>query len=102
MVTQKEVFYTWLLNERDRTEQEVVKLQQKLRYTRNIDAVDCMELSLALERLSCFNDFFQKSIAIFKLSLPVDLENAIYFDVSDLYRQAAENKKRLKKEIKGE
>lgn len=70
MVTQKEIFYQYLLNERDRLEADVVQLRQSLRYKANVDAVDCLELSLALERLNSFVDYSNHAIAIFKLSIP--------------------------------
>lgn len=54
MVTQKEIFYQYLLNERDRLEGEVVQLRQNLRMKKDIDSIDCLELSLAMERLSAF------------------------------------------------
>ena len=41
MVTQKEIFFQYLLNERDRLEAEVAQLQQNLRM-RRVDAIDCL------------------------------------------------------------
>ena len=41
----------YINNNRDRLQEDVRQLQQRLRY-RNADAVDCLELSLALERLN--------------------------------------------------
>lgn len=95
MVTQKEIFFQYLLNERDRLENDVDNLRQTLRY-RNIDAVDCLELSLALERLNCFNDFIAHAVAIFKLSCPADTRvNMVNIDYT-AYRRAAE---RLRSEV---
>lgn len=97
MVTQKEIFYQYLLNERDRLECEVVQLRQNLRMRNNVDAVDCLELSLALERLSAFIDFSDHAIAIFKLSVPTDYRASIVNIDFTAYKKAAE---KLKKEIK--
>ena len=99
MVTQKEIFYQYLLNERDRLENEVIQLQQALRY-RNIDAVDCLELSLAMERLNSFIDYSNHAIAIFKLSCPADVEaNIIKIDFS-AYKKAAEELRKHNKALK--
>ena len=99
MVTQKEIFFQYLLNERDRLENDVNNLRQTLRY-RNIDAVDCLELTLALERLNCFNDFIAHAVAIFKLSCPADTRvNMVNIDYT-AYRRAAEKLKKSMKEVK--
>ena len=66
---QKEIFMAYINNNRDRLQEEVRQLQQRLRY-RNVDAVDCLELSLALERLNAFEDFSKSAMAILKLSVP--------------------------------
>lgn len=86
MVTQKEIFFQYLLNERDRLEGEVAQLRQNLRM-RNPDAVDCLELALALERLSAFIDFTNHATSIFKLDVPADY-NTVTIDFS-VYKQAA-------------
>ena len=99
MVTQKEIFFQYLMNERDRLENDVDNLRQTLRY-RNIDAVDCLELTLALERLNCFNDFIAHAVAIFKLSCPADTRvNMVNIDYT-AYRRAAEKLKKSMKEVK--
>ena len=54
MVTQKEIFFQYLLNERDKLESEVAQLRQNLRMRKEVDAIDCLELALAMERLSAF------------------------------------------------
>lgn len=98
MVTQKEIFYQYLLNERDRLEEEVIELRQKLRMKNNIDAVDCLELSLALERLNSFIDYSNHAIAIFKLSCPADVEaNVVKIDFTE-YKKAAIELRKFKKE----
>lgn len=100
MVTQKEIFYQYLLNERDRLEADVVQLRQSLRYKANVDAVDCLELSLALERLNSFVDYSNHAIAIFKLSCPADYKaNLINIDFT-AYKKAAEKLKKSMKEVK--
>lgn len=68
-MTQKEILMTYILNNRDRLEEDVRQLQQNVRY-RKIDPVDCMELSLAIERLNSFEEFSRSVMAIMKLSVP--------------------------------
>ncbi len=94
MTTQKEIFFQYIMNERDRLEHEVIQLRQNIRY-RDVDCVDCLELSLALERLSAFIDFSSKAIQIFNLSVPADY-NTVSFDIS-MYKELA---KKAKKESK--
>lgn len=102
MVTQKEIFYQYLLNERDRLEADVINLRQTLRLRPNIDAVDCLELSLAMERLNSFIDYSNHAIAIFKLSVPTDVQaNIINIDFT-AYKKAAEELRKQKKVLKGE
>lgn len=66
---QKEIFMAYINNNRDKLQEDVRQLQQRLRY-RNADAVDCLELALALERLNAFDDFSRSAMAILKLSVP--------------------------------
>lgn len=94
MVTQKEIFYQFLLNERARLEKEVAQLRQSLRM-REVDAVDCLELALAMERLNAFIDFSSKSMSIFDLGVPADY-NTIHFDFSQ-YKKLASIEKRERK-----
>ena len=42
---QKEIFMAYINNNRDKLQEDVRQLQQRLRY-RNADAVDCLELAL--------------------------------------------------------
>lgn len=100
MVTQKEIFFQYLLNERDRLEDEVVQLRQNLRMRNGVDAVDCLELALAMERLSSFIDFSDHAIAIFKLSVPTDYRASIVNIDFTAYKQAAEKLKKQMKEVK--
>lgn len=94
MVTQKEIFFQWLINERERLENDVLRLRQTIRY-RNIDVVDCYELALAMERLTAFYDFSEKSMLIFDLHVPADY-NTIHFDLTP-YKKAAKKFKELQK-----
>ena len=94
MVTQKEIFYQFLLNERARLEKEVAQLRQSLRM-REVDAVDCLELALAMERLNAFIDFSSKSMSIFDLGVPADY-TTIHFDFSQ-YKRLASIEKRERK-----
>lgn len=66
---QKEIFMEYINNKRDELQEEVRKLQQRVRY-RDVDAVDCLELSLALERLNAFNEFSNSAVAILRLAVP--------------------------------
>ncbi len=68
-MTQKEILMTYLVNNRDRLQEDVRELQQRVRY-RDVDAVDCLELSLAIERLNSFEDFSRSVMAIMRLSVP--------------------------------
>lgn len=99
MVTQKEIFYQYLINERTRLEEDVVQLRQNQRMKKNIDAVDCLELALSMERLSAFIDYSDHALAIFKLNVPTDYRASIVNIDFSAYKQAAE---RLKKELKKE
>jgi len=68
-MTQKEILMTYIVNNRDRLQEDVRELQQRVRY-RDVDAVDCLELSLAIERLTAFEDFSRSVMEIMKLSTP--------------------------------
>lgn len=99
IVTQKEIFYQYLMNERDRLEEDVAQLRQNLRM-RKVDAIDCLELALAMERLSAFIDYSDHALAIFKLSVPTDYRaNIVNIDFS-AYKKAAEKLKKSMKEVK--
>lgn len=68
-MTQKEILMTYIVNNRDRLEEDVRQLQQNVRY-KKVDPVDCLELSLAIERLNSFENFSRSVMAIMKLSVP--------------------------------
>lgn len=51
-----EMLYQYLWNQYTYLERDVQQLQQNVRY-RRIDAVDCLELCLALERFQAFQEF---------------------------------------------
>ncbi len=68
-MTQKEILMTYIANNRDRLQEDVRELQQRVRY-RDVDPVDCLELSLAIERLTAFENFSRSVIEIMKLSVP--------------------------------
>ena len=98
MVTQKEIFFQYLLNERDRLEAEVAQLQQNLRM-RRVDAIDCLEFALAEERLSAFINYSDHAIAIFNLSCPADYRAKIINIDFSAYKKAAEKLKKSMKEV---
>lgn len=96
MATQKEIFYQYLLHERDRLEEDVSMLRQRLRLKADIDAVDCMELALAKERLSSFISYTNHAIAIFQMSCPADFEaNLVRIDFTE-YKKAAQELRKFK------
>ena len=78
---QKEILAAYFNNERDRLENDIRQLQQRLRY-RNADAVDCLELSLALERLTAFDEFVKSTRAILRMELP---EPVTYVSIDTSY-----------------
>lgn len=78
---QKEILAAYFNNNRDKLEEDVRQLQQRLRY-RNADAVDCLELALALERLNAFEDFVKSTRAILRMELP---EPVTYVSINTSY-----------------
>ena len=99
MVTQKEIFFQYLLNERDKLESEVAQLRQNLRMRKEVDAIDCLELALAMERLSAFINYSDHAIAIFNLSCPADYRAKIINIDFSAYKKAAEKLKKSMKEV---
>lgn len=66
---QKEIFMTYLTNKLDKLEKDIFELQLRLT-KREADAVDCLELALARERLIAFEEYYKEASAILKLSIP--------------------------------
>lgn len=66
---QKDIFLEYINNKRDWLQEDIRKLQQRVRY-RDADAVDCIELALARERLIAFEEYAADTKAILKLSDP--------------------------------
>ena len=66
---QKEILMAYINNKRDYLQEDIRKLQQRVRY-RDCDAVDCLELALAQERLISFEEFAKDTMSILKLSVP--------------------------------
>lgn len=89
---QKEIFMEYINNKRDELEEDVRKLQQRVRY-RDVDAVDCLELSLALERLNAFIDFSNSAIAILRLGVP---EPITYVSIDTNYARSRVERERNK------
>lgn len=89
---QKEIFMAYINNTRDRLQEDVRQLQQRLRY-RECDAVDCLELALAQERLYSFEEFARSSMAILKLSVP---EPMTYVSIDTNYAKYRVEKERNK------
>ena len=65
----KEVFMEYIINKRDSLQEDLRQLQDRLT-ERDADAVDCLELALARERLIAFEEYSMAGIAILKLSVP--------------------------------
>lgn len=91
-MTQKEILMTYIINSRDRLQEDVRQLQQRVRY-RNVDAVDCLELSLAIERMNAFEDFSRSVMEIMKLSTP---EPVTYVSIDGDYARHRIDKERNK------
>lgn len=91
-MTQKEILMTYISNNRDRLQDDVRHLQQRVRY-RDIDAVDCLELSLAIERMNAFEDFSRSVMEIMKLSTP---EPVTYVSIDGNYARHRVEKERNK------
>lgn len=89
---QKEIFMAYLNNNRDRLEADVRELRQRLRY-RDCDAVDCLELALAQERLYAFEEFASAARSILKLSVP---EPMTYVSIDTNYAKHRVQKERNK------
>ena len=89
---QKEIFMEYINNKRDELQEDVRKLQQRLRY-RDVDAVDCLELSLAMERLSAFNEFSNSALAILRLAVP---EPMTYVSIDTNYARSRIERERNK------
>lgn len=70
---QLDLWYAYVYNTRCFLEDEIKQLRETLRY-KPVDVVDCLELSLALERLAAFNKFASETNNIFKLKTADDLE----------------------------
>lgn len=65
----KEIFMEYIINKHDRLQEDVQHLQDRLA-DRDADAVDCLELALARERLIAFEEYSMAAKAILKLSVP--------------------------------
>ena len=61
-----EALYQYILNNIAFLEDDVIQLLQNFRY-RQVDAVDCIELCLALERLQAFQKFSSDVTRILKI-----------------------------------
>lgn len=72
---QLELWYAYVYNTRCFLENDIKQLRNTLCY-RSPDAVDCLELSLALERLAAFNKFTAETSEIFKLKTGDELLNS--------------------------
>lgn len=66
---QKEILMAYINNTRDHLQNDIRQLQQRVRY-RDCDAVDCLELALAQERLIAFEEYARHTMAILQLSVP--------------------------------
>lgn len=69
---QRDLWACYKYNNRIYLKDDINTLQFNLR-NRDVGVVDCLELALALERLSAFNSFVAHTEAIFGLSTGADL-----------------------------
>lgn len=53
---EREILLSWIINEKDRIDNEVNELRTRLRF-RRIDISDCVELSFAMQRKEDFEEF---------------------------------------------
>ncbi len=90
---EKVTFLEYLDNTHDELFDDVRKLQQRVRY-RDIDAVDCLELQLALERLNAFDEFARNSKAILRLT-PYDTSVYAPTDKARIVHKRGDNKNGL-------
>lgn len=67
---QKEILMAYINNTRDYLQKDIRELQQRLRLRSDCDAIDCLELALAKERLIAFEEYVEHTMAILKLSVP--------------------------------
>ena len=65
--TEIELLLAYIINEESRLENDVIELQNRLRF-RRINQNDCIELALTLQRLDDFRDFALVVIRLLKLS----------------------------------
>lgn len=66
---EKTLLFMYLIHRGDLLEDEFRELQTTIRY-RRIDSCDCIELSIALERLAAFREFSRDITALLKLDKP--------------------------------
>lgn len=87
---QKEIFLEYLNSTRDKLQEEIRVLQQRVRY-RECDVVDCLELQLAIERLNVFDEFARHSKAILRLT-PHDSSVYTVVDKTRISRKRGDSK----------
>lgn len=63
---ERELLLNYIINNRCYLKQDIDKLTQSVRY-RPVDAVDCLELSLALERYNAFCEYSNQILLLLKL-----------------------------------
>lgn len=64
---EKELFLSYIINQRDRFDLEIQEQQRRIRY-RRIDVVDLVEYMLLLERISAFEEFVSNALALLHLT----------------------------------
>ena len=74
-MTRKEMLMTYTANTREHLEAQVAELQHRLRW-REVDAGDCLQLQLSMERLAAFNEYTKSMFEI--MNLHVDPEDVKY------------------------
>lgn len=64
---EKELFLSYIINQRERFDIELQEQQRRIRY-RRIDVVDLVEYLLLLERISSFEEFVSNALALLHLT----------------------------------
>lgn len=72
-ISEKVILVQYIQNNLDVYQNDVINLRQNLRY-RNIDVNDCVELSLAIERLAAFEKFSKDIMSLLNLTSGEDCE----------------------------
>lgn len=65
-IKEKELLLSYFIHRGEHLEQEFQQLRSNIRY-RRIDSADCIECSIALERMAAFREFSHDVMQLLKL-----------------------------------